>query len=154
MELFPAGLAQTLFPAILLGVLVTFIATETLGWTFTGLVVPGYLASVALVSPRAALLMVIEALASLVVARLLSDGAARLGVGSRFFGRERFFLLLAVATLIRLGIEHVLHRAGMGTGDLAAHSIGLVLVPLMAHTLDKVGVARGLGQLGALTLAP
>src|SRR5687767_4095644 len=121
MEIFPAGLAQTLFPAILLGVLVTLVATETLGWTFTGLVVPGYLASVALVSPRAAGLMVIEAVVALALTRLASDAAARVGVGSRFFGRERFFLLLAVATLTRLAVEHALGAFGVFGGDMAAH---------------------------------
>ena len=88
MDLFPTGLDNSLFPAIFLGVLVTFAAVETLGWTFTGLVVPGYLASVALVAPRAAGLMVVEALVTLAIVRLVADGAAAARVASRFFGRE------------------------------------------------------------------
>lgn len=148
MQLLPPGLETSLFPAIFVGVLVTFLATETLGWTFTGLVVPGYLGAVALVAPEAAALMTAEGVVAFGLVRLLSDGAARVGAGSRLFGRERFFLVLAVATAVRLAVERGLPLAGI---DRTAHSIGLVLVPLMAHTLDKLGVGRGLAQLGALT---
>ncbi|MFH0902073.1 MAG: poly-gamma-glutamate biosynthesis protein PgsC/CapC, partial [Pseudomonadota bacterium] len=135
----------------------TLAATETLGWTFTGLVVPGYLAMVALLSWPAALLMIVESLCTVAVVRLLGDGLARLGAGSRFFGRERFFLILVAATGLRLVVEHSVLTALSAASWLASaattcpHSLGLVLVPLMAHTLDRVGVVRGLAQQGMLT---
>ncbi len=146
MDLFPTGLDNSLFPAIFIGVLIAFAATETLGWTFTGLVVPGYLAAVALVSPEAAALMLGEALLSLALVRLLSDLSSRVRVGSRFFGRERFFLVLVVATGVRLICDHLLALEGS-----SAHSIGLVLVPLVTHALDKNGPLRGLSQIAVLT---
>lgn len=151
MHLFPTGLESSLFPAIFVGVIVTFAATETLGWTFTGLVVPGYLGAVALVAPAAAGLMFIEALVALAAVRLLSDAAAWSRIGSRFFGRERFFLVLVVATAVRLVLDRTAGALLHGGGDDTAHSIGLVLVPLIAHSLDKNGPVRGALQLAALT---
>src|SRR5262245_28995822 len=126
--------------------MVAFAATETLGWSFTGLVVPGYLSAVALVSPEAALLMLGEATAALLIVRVMSDLAARARVGSRFFGRERFLLVLVVATGVRLLTDHILTQEGS-----SAHSIGLVLVPLIAHALDRNGPVRGLTQIGVTT---
>ena len=102
--------------------LVTFAFTETLGWTFTGLVVPGYLASVAIVSGRAAALMGLEAAATFLMVRFLSDGLSRVGVTSRFFGRERFFLTLAVATGLRLATER--GWGGRPAAGRAAEAVG------------------------------
>jgi hypothetical protein len=150
-HIFPTGLDNSLFPAIFIGVLLAFAATQTLGWTFTGLVVPGYLSAVALVSPLAAGLMFVEALVALAIVRALSDGASRLRVGSRFFGRERFFLVLVVATAVRLLLDGVLGRLIEAEAHETAHSIGLVLVPLITHALDKNGPLRGSAQVVFLT---
>ena len=151
MHLFPTGLDNSLFPAIFIGVILAFAATQTLGWTFTGLVVPGYLSAVALVSPLAAGLMFVEALVALAVVRGLSDGAEWLRIGSRFFGRERFFLVLVVATATRLALDGILGGLLESEAGETAHSIGLVLVPLITHALDKNGPVRGSVQVIALT---
>ena len=72
----PGGLDQSIVLAVLLGVWVTLLFTETLGWVFVGLVVPGYLASVLVVQPATALVIVAEALLTYLVARGLAYGLA------------------------------------------------------------------------------
>src|SRR5262245_31289753 len=119
MHVFPPGLDNTLFPAIFLGVLLTFVATQTLGWSFTGLVAPGYLASVALVAPRAAGLMLVEAALTFAIVRAVAEGGPVGRMGGRFFGRDRFFLTLVVATGIRLVVDRTLLPA-LGAHGLAA----------------------------------
>ena len=57
----PGGLDQSIVLAVLAGVWVTLLFTETLGWVFVGLVVPGYLASVLVVQPGTAAIIVAEA---------------------------------------------------------------------------------------------
>jgi hypothetical protein len=90
----PGGLDQSIVLAVLLGVWVTLLFTETLGWVFVGLVVPGYLASVLVVQPTTALVIVAEALLTYWLARGLAYGLAPTRVWTPFFGRDRFFLIV------------------------------------------------------------
>jgi hypothetical protein len=86
-QVFPAGgLDQSIVLAVLLGVWVTLLFTETLGWVFVGLVVPGYLASVLVVQPTTAAIIVAEALATYVLARGLAYGLAPTRVWRRSSG--------------------------------------------------------------------
>src|SRR5207253_5895855 len=87
----PYSLDTSILAAVLVGVLVLAALTETLGWVFVGLVVPGYLASVFVVHPETGLTVVVEALVTYGFAVLLSSVCRRTGVWSEFFGRDRFF---------------------------------------------------------------
>ena len=97
----PGGLDQSIVLAVLIGVWVTLLFTETLGWVFIGLVVPGYLASVLVVQPTTALVIVAEALLTYLIARGLAYGLAPTRVWSPFFGRDRFFLIVIASVLVR-----------------------------------------------------
>ena len=90
----PGGLDQSIVLAVLVGVWVTLLFTETLGWVFVGLVVPGYLASVRVVQPGTAAIIVAEALATFWLARARAHGLAPTRVWQLFFGRDRFFLIV------------------------------------------------------------
>jgi len=161
-QVFPAGgLDQSIVLAVLIGVWVTLLFTETLGWVFVGLVVPGYLASVLVVQPTAAAIIVAEGLATYVLARGLAYGLAPTKVWQPFFGRDRFFLIVVASVLIRqhdqlwllpalsLWLEQQVGAPLPPVREF--YSIGLVLVPLTANLLWKPGVMRGMTQLGVVT---
>lgn len=161
-QVFPAGgLDQSIVLAVLIGVWVTLMFTETLGWVFVGLVVPGYLASVLVVQPTAAAIIVAEGLATYMLARGLAYGLAPTHVWQPFFGRDRFFLIVIASVLIRQHDQLWLLPALSSwlEGQVGAplppvrefYSIGLVLVPLLANLLWKPGVVRGMTQLGVVT---
>jgi len=161
-QVLPAGgLDQSIVLAVLIGVWVTLMFTETLGWVFVGLVVPGYLASVLVVQPTAAAIIVAEGLATYMLARGLAYGLAPTTVWQPFFGRDRFFLIVVASVLIRQHDQLWLLPALSNwlEGQVGAplppvrefYSIGLVLVPLTANLLWKPGVVRGMTQLGVVT---
>ena len=148
LHLFPeSGFDKSAVTAVLLGVLVSWLFTESFGWVFAGLVVPGYLAALFTLDPRVATIDVTEAVVTYGLARFLGEHFARTGVTSRMFGRERFFLVVVVSIVVRLAFEGVLFPR------LAAHatwafSIGLVVVPLTANACWKTGLLRGALQTG------
>ncbi len=157
----PGGLDQSIVLAVLLGVWVTLLFTETLGWVFVGLVVPGYLASVLVVQPTTALVIVAEALLTYLLARGLAYGLAPTRVWAPFFGRDRFFLIVVASVLVRQHDQLWLLPALSGWLERQLgyalppvrefYSIGLVLVPLTANLLWKPGALRGLSQLAVVT---
>jgi hypothetical protein len=162
-DLFPPhGLDQTIHVAVLVGLYVLLFTTEVFGWVWSGLVVPGYLASVFLIQPAAGVTIVFESVLTFAIARLLSDGLGRAGVWSRFFGRERFLLIIVVSVLVRQSSQIWLLPAILGAIDArfgtsyrlegSFSSIGLVLVPLTANMFWKLDVRRGLIQVGVPTL--
>ncbi len=161
-NLFPAsGLDNSLFTAVLLGLLLLFLLTESWGWVFTGLVVPGYLASVIVIQPMAGIVIGLEAVFTYLVARAISDWAAPVMPWNRFFGRERFFLILLVSVAVRLAFESALlpalGGALAGAGWVAPSvvgnlfSVGLIVVPLTANMLWKTGLWRGVPQVAVPT---
>ena len=156
-DLFPAsGLDNSLFTAVLLGLLCVFLLTESLGWIFTGLVVPGYLASVFIIQPLSGSVIVFEAALTYLLARAISDWMAPFMPWNRFFGRERFFLILLCSVGVRLvcemwllpGFGTALSSRGWAPADLSSNlfSIGLIVVPLTANMMWKTGIVRGLPQ--------
>src|SRR5215470_5349647 len=106
LHLFPkSGFDQSTTTPVLLGVLISWAFTETFGWVFAGLVVPGYLAAVFLLDPRAALIDGVEAVFTYGLARALGEWLPRTGFTSRMFGRERFFLVVLCSIVVRLVLE-------------------------------------------------
>jgi hypothetical protein len=151
MHIFPeSGFDQSVTTPVLLGVLVAWFFTESYGWVFAGLVVPGYLAALFLVHPRSALIDIVEAVITYGIARLLGEQLARSGLTSRVFGRERFLLILLVSVLVRLGFEGVVLAQTVGYAHWA-FSTGLVVVPLAANACWKTGLWRGIVQNGVPT---
>ncbi len=163
MDFFPDRvLDSSLHTAILTGLLVMWIAAETLGWGVAGFVVAGYFAALAIVHPMSLAATLMECILTYGVVWLLGRGAFLWGLRTPVFGRERFFLFLLVSVPVRLIVEGLaaaelqalfsplLSTSGWVEGQF--FSIGIVLVPLAANALWRPGLARGLVRLGIVTL--
>lgn len=154
------GLDQSILLTVLLGLWVMLLFSETLGWVFIGVVVPGYLASIIVISPTSAAAIVCEAVSTLIIARALAVTMAKTGVWTQFFGRDRFFLIVMISvwvrqisqTLVLPTLEHFLREHGYPSLTLTEDfsSIGLVLVPLTANMFWRLSLARGLLQFGTV----
>jgi hypothetical protein len=160
-HIFPDGLDGTILVPVLLGVLVMGLLTEWWGWDFVGLVVPGYLASVLILQPWVAAVVLAEAVITYGLVKLLDAAATRSGLSFPVFGRDRFFLVLGASIAVRIllegwGLQWLADVAQARWPTVAAHraelfGIGVVLVPLTANRLWRSGVGAGLFQLGVQT---
>ncbi len=155
--MFPSAYVDnSLLTAVLIGVVLIWILTELYGWPQSGLVVPGYLAGVFIIQPRAGLVVLGEAVITYGLAVLLARGLPRIVPLDRAFGRNRFFLILLVSVAVRLFIEGgpfmtMLEQAGMPLSS-PLNSLGLVLVPLTANAMWRTGLYKGLPMVAAPTL--
>lgn len=158
----PGGIDQTIHVSILIGVLTMLMFAEAYGWVFSGLVVPGYLASLFVLEPGSGAMVATEAVLTYGIAQLLSSAVSRTGAWTSFFGRERFLLLIFVSIVVRQSSELWLIPDTLrmvdsyfGTNYRLAHtfsSVGLVLVPLTANMFWKLGLRRGIVQVTVPTL--
>lgn len=158
-ELLPArGLDQSMLLPVLVGLLLVLFFTEAFGWVFAGAIVPGYLASVFIIQPVTGCIVLFESIATYLIAIGMARALSKTDAWTRFFGRERFFLILAVSLLVRMqdhawfapwAIEQIDLRFGTHLeSQQEFYSVGLVLVPLTANMLWKPPLHRGLFQLG------
>jgi hypothetical protein len=156
-DAFPSnGLDRSLHAPVLIGVLLLTFFKETFGWTYAGLVVPGYLATVLLAAPLTGGLVVLESIATLILASALGRWIPTSGLWSVFFGRERFLLLIVSALVVRLGVEGALLPGAVEQLGVAhsrvLYSLGLVLVPLLANSYWNAGFVRTFPRVGFITL--
>lgn len=162
LRIFPAyGLENAVLTSVLLGLYVRFFFTEWLGWVFSGLVVPGYLAAVFLLRPISGVVILIEGFITFVTVRGLSTLLPLLQVGTSVFGRDRFMWLVVTSVGVRVAVEALLapwlelrlrERMGWDLSDsFGFFGIGLVLVPLLANACWKPGLVRGSFQQGICT---
>jgi len=155
LAIFPEnGLAHSALPPIFIGlILLTFFA-EAYGWVYTALIIPGYLAPVWIVHPWAGCVVVVECVITYAVVRGVSDYLSRFGLWDDFFGRDRFFAFVIVSIAVRLVCETWLFPT-IGEAAVRAlgvtfdyhnrlHSVGFVIVPLLANSFWKPGIRRGL----------
>ena len=152
-EIFPpSALDHSILTSVLVGLLVVWFFQETLGWGFSGLVVPGYLASILVIDPRTGAVVAVEAILTWLIFAGVSELAPHGWPWSRLFGRDRFFGMLVASVGVRLALEGQgfdLLQGALGwrvPGGL--HSMGLVVVPLMANALWRAGVVAGLPRVG------
>jgi Capsule biosynthesis CapC len=151
LPLFPtSGFDRSATTPVLLGVLISWFFTETLGWVFAGLVVPGYLAGVFVLDARVGAIDVAEGIATYGLARAIDELLPRAGLTFRSFGRERFLLVIVISVIVRLTVDAVFLRRVLPEAAWA-FSIGLVVVPLMANSCWKTGLLRGIVQNGVPT---
>lgn len=152
-ELFPTAVLDTsILTAVLVGLLLVWLLQEWLGWGFTGLVVPGYLASVVAIQPLTGAVMVVEGIATWLVIVALSDALPRWWPWSPLFGRDRFFLALLGSVGVRLAMEGAVfpwlgERFELRIAN-ELHSMGLVVVPLLAYAIWRNGPVRAVPRLG------
>lgn len=148
------GLSHSAHPPVLIGLLLITFLTESYGWIYSGLIVPGYLAPIFISQPWSGAVIVFEAIVTYLIVRGLSDHASKWGLWGDFFGRDGFFAHLAISVVVRLIFEAwafptigslLVVRFGLNF-DYRNHlySIGLVAVPLLSNAMWKPGLRRGL----------
>lgn len=163
LQLFPgSGFETSIMTIVLLGVLIRWLYTETMGYTFAGLVVPGYLASVLIIAPVSGVVICIESVLTYLFVWLIVEYFGKKTLWSPGFGRDRFFVFALVSLFIRLfgelAVWPYLWDLASQVGPLPSqppmglNSLGLVLVPLAANMFWKIGVKRGALQIGVPTL--
>lgn len=158
LELLPArGLDQSMLLPVLIGLYIVLLSTELFGWVFAGAIVPGYLAAVLTIQPVTGVIVIFESLVTLLLAEALAKGLSKTDAWTRFFGRERFFLILMISLVVRMHNHAwfapwaiLQYDQLFGThyeSQQEFYSVGLVLVPLTANMLWKPQIHRGLLQL-------
>lgn len=146
LPLFPqSSLDSSILTSVLVGLCVVWFFQETFGWNFTGLVVPGYLASVLVIQPATGAVITVEAFLTWWTVLLVSQRVPSWWPWTPLFGRDRFFLFLLVSVALRIaleggGLEQAAARLGVSI-DAGLHSMGLVVVPLAANALWRAGAA-------------
>lgn len=155
LSLFPPGsLASSIITTVWVGVWVIVFFNLRFGWVLSGLVVPGYLVPLLILKPWAALTIGIEAVVTYALVWGFSEYFSRFGGWSSLFGRDRFFALVLVSVIVRIGFDGWLlpHTAAWlnAAFDLQfdyhshLHSFGLVIIALLANQFWKTGLWRGL----------
>jgi len=160
LPLFPDGaLRESVVTTVWIGVLVISFFNLRFGWTYSGLVIPGYLVPLILTNPVTAIVNIAEGVLAYGVVRFVSDYLSRFGWWCNFFGRDRFFALLVSAVLVRVTMDAwclpalsswIQHQWNL-TFDYKGsfHSFGLVVVALIANQFWKTGFWRGVTPFAA-----
>ncbi|MCW5203160.1 poly-gamma-glutamate biosynthesis protein PgsC/CapC, partial [Desulfobulbus sp. US4] len=154
LNIFPQGsLAGSVITPIWIGVCIVAWFNLRLGWVLSGLVVPGYLVPLLLIKPWAVCVILIEAVLTYLLVWFFSERLSKVFGFTNLFGRDRFFALLAVSVLVRLGVDTFLLpllgeylRTEWGIlfdyrNDF--HSFGLIITALIANQLWKPGLRTG-----------
>ena len=152
----PNGLDRSLHTAVLIGLLIGTFFTETLGWTYAGLVVPGYLATVFFAAPITGAFIIVESIVTYLFVALLGRWISKTGVWSTAFGRERFYLFIVGAVFVRLifegtAVPRIAERYGL-VHSRELYSVGLVLVPLVANAFWNSGLKKAGPRLTVVTV--
>ncbi|MCS6884968.1 MAG: poly-gamma-glutamate biosynthesis protein PgsC/CapC [Acidobacteriota bacterium] len=136
------GLGSSIFPPVLVGVVVMTLGAELFGWVYSGLLVPGFIAPIIILEPRSAVLMAVEAILSYLFVLGLSTLGTKTDLWSEFFGRERFFAILIVSVGVRLLLEAAVlpHLGILISGEVS--SVGFVFVPLLANMFWNSGLRK------------
>lgn len=148
------GLAHSVIMPILIGLIIMALGAEIFGWTFSGLIVPGFLAPIILIEPLVATVMITEAIISYYCVLGLSNLGTKTDLWSEFFGRERFFAILLISTGVRLLIEGTLipiigrlviqQYQNVFDYQNSLYSIGFIVVPLLANMFWNTGLKRAI----------
>src|ERR1041385_6321423 len=155
LPLFPEGsLRQSVVTTVWVGVFVISFFNIRFGWTYSGLVVHGYLVPLILTNPVCAVITVVEGIMAYGLVWLFSEYLSCLGWWCNFFGRDRFFALFLAAVLVRVTMD------GFVLPALAAylqsqwnltldykgifHSFGMIIVALIANQFWKTGFRKGI----------
>jgi|GEM_PF-4483588 len=155
LAIFPSrGLDNSILIPIYIGLLIHAFFIESLGWSYAGLVVSGYLASVFAIAPEAGLVISVEIITTYAIVYFISEFFSKRRWWHSFFGRERFLFFFIISLLVRLIYEVWLFHglAGLAVDFIGMpleaasrlYGIGLVIVPLASHAMWRPGFRRGL----------
>lgn len=153
----PGYLSHSVITTVWIGIWVISFFNLRYGWTYSGLIIPGYLTPLLLIKPVAVGVIIFEAIVTYFLVYLLSEIASRRGLWTIFFGRDRFFLILIVSIAVRLIFDGWAlpfldvyisknYNVVFDHND-SLHSFGLIIVALIANQLWKPGFSRGSFQL-------
>ncbi|WP_372369618.1 poly-gamma-glutamate biosynthesis protein PgsC/CapC [Candidatus Uabimicrobium sp. HlEnr_7] len=153
--IFPEGsLDQSIVTTVWVGVIVVAFFNQRLGWTFSGLVIPGYIAPLAIAKPMAAGIIIVESLITYAIVHFYSEVLSRLKIWSSLFGRDRFFALILVSIIVRLIFDGWLlpatsvfieqHYQTSFDYQSNLHSLGLIIIALTANLFWHKGIIRGI----------
>ncbi|MGL4553636.1 MAG: poly-gamma-glutamate biosynthesis protein PgsC/CapC, partial [Gemmataceae bacterium] len=159
LPLFPEGsLSSSVITTVFVGVWVVCFFNLRLGWSFSGLVVPGYLAPLFMANPWAGAVVCAEGVVTYLIVWVLSERLGRGLLWCNIFGRDRFFALVLTSIGVRLaGDIWLLPLAGAWVNATFGtefdhhnnlHSYGLIVVALLANQLWKPGLVAGVGTAG------
>jgi len=152
---FPPPLDHSVITAVWISLIFSCYFNLRFGWVFSGLVCSGYLAPLLVADPRAVVLIYIEAIITYILVKLINNSGFRYKVWTSFFGRDRFFVIILISIFVRLLFdlvilpvvlenEFLLGSININLNQIIANkSIGLVVIPLLANSLWKTGVYRG-----------
>lgn len=163
LTLFPENtLAASVTTTVWIGVWVVVFFNLRLGWSASGLVVPGYLVPLLIARPTSAAVILLESVITYLIVRLISERPGSRRRWSSLFGRDRFFAIVLVSVLVRAVMDGwLLPWLGPQLGEIFGlsvdcrnqlHSYGLIIVALTANYFWKPGLLRGAGPL-AVTVA-
>lgn len=155
LHLFPAqALDSSVITTVWVGLCVIAFLNLRFGLTMAGLVVPGYLVPLLLVKPISFVVVLVEAIVTYLLARLLADVLMRATGSCTMFGRDRFFALLLISVFVRAVSDGWLlpmlgeWLSGQGFAfdyQNNLYSFGLVIIALTANQFWSSRLVRGLG---------
>lgn len=154
LQIFPGALASSVITTVWVGIFVVALFNLRFGWVMSGLIVPGYLVPLLIIKPSAALVVLVEGTITYALVWFYSEWLSQRMLWSRFFGRDRFFVLVLVSVAVRIvGDGYALPMLGeyldthwQITFDYQnnLHSFGLIIAALVANNFWKTGFSRGL----------
>lgn len=144
------GLAVSLICTVGIGVMVTAFFNLRFGWLLSGLVVPGYMAPILILSPAAGITIIFEGIVTYFITSFLSRIGAQWNLWSEFFGRDRFFAIFLFSAIVKVVFDFFLLAKFASflsnyyniqfDYENNLHSFGLVIIALIANQFWKRGV--------------
>lgn len=161
LPIFPINsLAESVITTVWVGIWVIVFFNQWLGWSLSGLIVPGYLVPLMILKPLSAIVIGVEGVVTYFLAWFFFRFLANRGWWYPIFGRDRFFLLVLLSVAARIAFDYlliphllaVLPDTWRPSYSYASqmHSFGLIIIALLANQFWKPGFKKGI--LPVLTL--
>ncbi|CAH9064179.1 hypothetical protein PSECIP111951_03067 [Pseudoalteromonas holothuriae] len=154
LNIFPSGggLGQSVITTVWVGIAVIGFLNLRFGFPLTGLVVPGYIVPLLIVSPTSAIVILVEAVIVYFVMKVSAKTLLEHFGFAEMFGRDRFFAIILISILVRVTMDTLFWPpiAGiMSTWDISfdyasqLYSLGLIIIALTANVMWNGGFRYG-----------
>ncbi|RJF34440.1 poly-gamma-glutamate biosynthesis protein PgsC/CapC [Pseudoalteromonas gelatinilytica] len=155
LALFPAGsgLGQSVITTVWVGTAVVCLLNLRFGFPLTGLVVPGYIVPLLIISPTSAVVIIIEAIVVYGFMRMSASYLMERFGYSEMFGRDRFFAIILISILVRVCMDTLfwpIIAEQLSQWDITfdyasqLYSLGLIIIALTANVMWNGGFKYGL----------